>query len=49
MININQEVNYGSKINGKTMLKNMIGKTEKSIEEWIKIVKEKDFFNMGKQ
>jgi hypothetical protein len=28
----------------KAMLKNMIEKTGKPIEEWIKIVKEKDFF-----
>ena len=32
----------------KAMLKNMIEKTGKSIEEWIKIVKEKDFLKQGK-
>jgi len=31
----------------KAMLKNIIGKTGKSIEEWIKIVKEKDFLKHG--
>ena len=31
----------------KAMLKNMIEKTGKSIEEWIKIVKEKDFLKHG--
>ena len=31
----------------KAMLKNMIDKTGKSIEEWIKIVKEKDFLKHG--
>ena len=31
----------------KAMLKNMIEKTGKPIEEWIKIVKEKDFFKHG--
>ena len=30
------------------MIKNMIKKTGKSIEEWIKIVKEKDFLKHGK-
>ena len=31
----------------KAMIKNMIEKTGKSIEEWIKIVKEKDFLKHG--
>tara|TARA_B100000949_G_C14155649_1_gene396800 strand:+ start:70 stop:261 length:192 start_codon:yes stop_codon:yes gene_type:complete len=31
----------------KAMIENMIEKTDKSIEEWIKIVKEKDFFKHG--
>ena len=31
----------------KAMLKKMIEKTGKPIEEWIKIVKEKDFFKHG--
>jgi len=31
----------------KAMLKNMIEKTRKPIEEWIKIVKEKDFLKHG--
>ena len=31
----------------KAMLKNMIEKTGKSIEEWIEIVKEKDFLKYG--
>ena len=31
----------------KAMLKKMIKKTGKPIEEWIKIVKEKDFFKHG--
>ena len=31
----------------KAMIKNMIKKTGKPIEEWIKIVKEKDFFTHG--
>ena len=31
----------------RAMLKNMIEKTGKSIEEWIKIVKEKDFLKHG--
>ena len=31
----------------KAMLKNMIEKTGKPIEEWIKIVKEKDFLKHG--
>jgi len=31
----------------KAMLKNMIEKTGKPIEEWIKIVKEKGFFKHG--
>jgi len=31
----------------KAMLKKMIAKTGKPIEEWIKIVKEKDFFKHG--
>ena len=31
----------------KAMLKNMIEKTGKSIEEWIEIVKEKDFLKHG--
>ena len=32
----------------RAMLKNMINKTGKPIEEWIKIVKEKDFLKHGK-
>ena len=32
----------------RAMLKNMIDKTGKPIEEWIKIVKEKDFLKHGK-
>ena len=32
----------------KAMIKNMIKKTGKPIEEWIKIVKEKDFLKHGK-
>ena len=32
----------------KAMLNNMIEKTGKPIEEWIKIVKEKDSLKMGK-
>ena len=35
------------KLMEKAMLKNMIEKTGKSIEEWIKIVKEKDFLKHG--
>ena len=31
----------------RAMLKNMIEKTGKPIEEWIKIVKEKDFLKHG--
>ena len=31
----------------RAMLKNMIKKTGKPIEEWIKIVKEKDFLKHG--
>ena len=31
----------------KAMIKNMFEKTGKPIEEWIKIVKEKDFFAHG--
>ena len=31
----------------KAMIKNMIEKTGKPIEEWIKIVKEKDFLKHG--
>ena len=31
----------------KAMIKNMIKKTGKPIEEWIKIVKEKDFLKHG--
>jgi len=31
----------------KAMIKNMIEKTGKSIEEWIKIVKMKDFLKHG--
>ena len=31
----------------KAMIENMIKKTGKSIEEWIKIVKEKDFLKHG--
>ena len=31
----------------RAMLKNMINKTGKPIEEWIKIVKEKDFLKHG--
>ena len=31
----------------KAMIKNMIEKTGKPIEEWIKIVKEKDFITHG--
>ena len=31
----------------KAMLKKMIEKTGKPIEEWIKIVKEKEFFKHG--
>ena len=31
----------------RAMLKNMIDKTGKPIEEWIKIVKEKDFLKHG--
>jgi len=31
----------------RAMLKNMINKTGKPIEEWIKIVKEKDFSKHG--
>ena len=31
----------------KAMIKNMIDKTGKPIEEWIKIVKEKDFLKHG--
>ena len=32
----------------RAMLKNMINKTGKPIEEWIKIVKEKDILKHGK-
>ena len=32
----------------RAMLKNMIKKTGKPIEEWIKIVKEKEFLKHGK-
>tara|TARA_Y100000590_G_scaffold445816_1_gene578459 strand:- start:49 stop:240 length:192 start_codon:yes stop_codon:yes gene_type:complete len=31
----------------KAMIKNMIEKTGKPIEEWIKIIKEKDFLKHG--
>ena len=31
----------------KAMIKNMIEKTGKSIEEWIEILKEKDFLKHG--
>ena len=31
----------------KAMIKNMIEKTGKPVEEWIKIVKEKDFLKHG--
>ena len=31
----------------KAMIKNMVEKTGKPIEEWIKIVKEKDFLKHG--
>ena len=33
----------------KAMVKNMIDKTGKSIEEWIAIVKEQDFSKHGEQ